>query len=372
MGVQEVIAGAERWAVEQGDAVAWMDSLPEQSVSLVFGSPPYCDARTYGDINAVYDCVSWVEWMLKVTASAQRVSRGPVLWVAAGVTRDRNYWPACEGLMWEWWKRGGDCQLYRPCAWVKTDEDDGGTGIPGSGGDDYLRADWEYVMCFKRPGKLFWSDNTVMGHEPVCAQVGGEMSNRLQDGQRSNDDPWGKHGRGNGVGGRKKNGEKLRGTTAGEPKKCGPNRRRNGKYKESERDKDMYTRNADGSRDTERGESYSPPKIANPGNVVRARVGGGHMGSRLCHEGEAPFPERLAEFFVRTFCPEGGVCCDPFSGSGTTAAVAFKWGRRGVYCDLRDSQVELTRKRVAECVTMFDLPPPAEPAPEEPTATLFD
>jgi hypothetical protein len=358
MAAAGVIAGRQRWSAEQAEAAAWLDSLPEQSVDLVFGSPPYCDARTYG-IDAVYDCVSWVEWMLKVTASAQRACRGPVLWVAAGVTRDRNYWPACEGLMWEWWKRGGDCQLYRPCAWVKTDEDDGGTGIPGSGGDDYLRADWEYVMCFKRPGKLFWSDNTVMGHEPVCAQVGGEMSNRLQDGQRSNDDPWGKHGRGNNIGGRKKNGEKLRGTTAG-PKKVGTSRRANGTRKNTE----------PGAPEG----GYPMPKLANPGNVVRARVGGGHMGSRLCHEGEAPFPEKLAEFFVRTFCPEDGIVCDPFSGSGTTAAVAFRWGRRGVYCDLRDSQVELTKKRVAECVTMFDPPAAAEPEPAtgEASGCLFD
>ena len=67
--------------------------LADRSVDLVFGSPPYCDARTYG-IKAQRKCVEWVEWMLRCTAEAQRVCRGPVLWVAAGVTRKRNYWPA--------------------------------------------------------------------------------------------------------------------------------------------------------------------------------------------------------------------------------------------------------------------------------------
>jgi hypothetical protein len=85
-------------------------------VDLTVTSPPYCDARTYG-INAQRGCVEWVEWMLRVVAECQRVTRGPVIIVAAGVTRDRNYQPGCEGLMYLWWKRGGDCQLYRPVFW---------------------------------------------------------------------------------------------------------------------------------------------------------------------------------------------------------------------------------------------------------------
>src|ERR1051326_762582 len=72
---------------------------------LVLGSPPYADARTYG-IGAQREADEWVEWMLNVTKEATRVSKGLVLWVAAGVTRDWCYWPCCEGLMWEWFKRG--------------------------------------------------------------------------------------------------------------------------------------------------------------------------------------------------------------------------------------------------------------------------
>ena len=63
--------------------------LADQSVDLVFGSPPYCDARTYG-INAQRTCDEWIEWMLAVTREAIRVCRGPVLWACAGVTRKRT------------------------------------------------------------------------------------------------------------------------------------------------------------------------------------------------------------------------------------------------------------------------------------------
>lgn len=71
------------------------------------------------------------------------------------------------------------------------------------------------------------------------------------------------------------------------------------------------------------------------------------MGHALCHSNEAPYPLRLAEFFVRSFCPPGGVCCDPFAGSGTTAHAAAMHGRRFVGCDVRESQVSLVARRMA-------------------------
>jgi hypothetical protein len=69
------------------------------------------------------------------------------------------------------------------------------------------------------------------------------------------------------------------------------------------------------------------PVLANPGNVIKCVVGGGVMGSDLAHLNEAPFSESLVTFFVRSFCPPGGVVLDPFAGSGTVGAVAVKTGR---------------------------------------------
>lgn len=72
------------------------------------------------------------------------------------------------------------------------------------------------------------------------------------------------------------------------------------------------------------------------------------MGSSLAHENEAPFPESLADFFIRSFCPPGGIVMDPFSGSGTTAAAAIKSGRNYIAMDIRESQVDLTNRRCEE------------------------
>jgi hypothetical protein len=253
----------------------------DRTFDLVIGSPPYCDARTYG-IGAQRDAHAWVEWMLAVTAEALRVSKGAVIWVAAGVTRDRTYWPACEGLMWEWFKAGGSA--YRPCYWHRV-------GIPGSGGDQWYRADVEYVMCFKRAGKLPWAEPTANGH-PCGYPVGGSPSNRTRTGLR--------------VGGMK---------------------RANG---------------------TVRKHGYTAPELANPGNILKTNAGGGHTGPSFALDGnEAPYPVAVPAFFIRSHCPPGGIVLDPFGGSGTTAHAAIENGRRCVSADIRQSQCELARRRLA-------------------------
>jgi hypothetical protein len=332
----DVFAGRAAWSAEAADCVEWLGALPPLGLDLVVGSPPYTDARTYG-VGAQRGCEEWVAWMLRVTEAAHRACKGPVFWVVGGVTRDRCYWPGCEGLAWEWWRRGGDCQLYRPCVYRRV-------GIPGSGGDDYLRADWEYVLCFKHAGKLPWSDNTACGHPPKWAP-GGEMSHRMSNGKRVN--AFGV--RTDSAIGSRPSGDK--GKKDGENYRAHTKRVRRGR--------------ADG--DPMEAQTYEPPAIANPGTVVgqtyTARevaelmgrpadvldcvVGGGQMGNDLASKNEAPFPERLPEFFVRSFAPPGGIVCDPFLGSGTTAAVSLRWGRRFVGCDIRSSQVALTRRRVA-------------------------
>ena len=326
--------------------------LADGSVDLTFTSPPYADARTYG-IGAQRKCVEWVEWMLGVLAELQRVCRGPVIVNAAGVTRDRNYWPTCEGLMWEWWKRGGECQLYRPCFWHRV-------GIPGSGGKDWFRADVEYVMCFKRSGKLPWSDNTANGHRPKWAP-GGEMAHRRGDGTRVNQRGSTLTGmRSRSVDGKMKamsRGSRVA-VVAGEVSKdaiadywADPDK--------AERETKLQTRRrpngerahtksfsrADGTVEEQ---VYIPPTLANPGNLIRGiKVGGGLMGHPLAHENEAPFPVKLAEWFIRSLCPPGGTVLDPFAGSGTTGQAAEQLGRGYILSDIRQSQVELSKRRLA-------------------------
>jgi DNA modification methylase len=92
---------------------------------------------------------------------------------------------------------------------------------------------------------------------------------------------------------------------------------------------------------------YIPPEIANPGNVIRTKNGGGHLGDRFAEKTEAPMNLEVAERFVLWYSPPGGIVLDPFCGSGTTGVAALKHGRRAVLCDERRGQISLARCRIA-------------------------
>ena len=447
--------------------------LADKSVDLVIGSPPYMDARTYG-IGAQRGCVEWVEWMLGVTTEALRVSRGAVVWVMAGVTRDRNYWPGCEGLAYEWFRRGG--HAYRPCYWHRV-------GVPGSGGDQWFRADVEYAMAFKRPGKLPWTDNTACGHPPKCAP-GGAMANRLSDGHRVNqkgrlpdkamtgrdtDGPRRIRGyyapalanpgnliqesspesqlaftietytqvagsdfdellrsmrkaateedlprwwcrvfaRIQGEAILRSNLQRLGIEVAGRPETGRPPA--SGSQNRSEENDPGCVRpvrfdaevgnssqgwGCDQQRSREPGmpvhdlppigtqafgllggrmlealhgdglllhallafqevrksfdEMFREGQAQVGGDLIQVPVGGGQMGSTFSHINEAPYPEGVPEFFVKSLCPPAGLVLDPFGGSGTTASVAARSGRVGLSFDLRPGQADLARRRIED------------------------
>jgi len=57
-------------------------------------------------------------------------------------------------------------------------------------------------------------------------------------------------------------------------------------------------------------------------------------------------PEALLERIIQTSSLQGGLVLDCFCGSGTTAAVAEKLGRRWIACDLGRFAVHTTRKRL--------------------------
>jgi len=165
-------------------------------------------------------------------------------------------------------------------------------GVCGSGGGEWLRNDYEFAVCASK-GRLPWADNTAMGKPPKW-KPGGAMTNFM------------------------------------------PNGRRVAK---------KHTKQIEGGTVTQ---GYNAPAIANPGNIIRCKVGGGRMGSQLSHENEASFPEPLAEFFIRSFCPPGGTVLDCFGGSGTTLAVAVLNDRNAISVDIRESQCDLMRRRLAE------------------------
>jgi hypothetical protein len=341
-----------RWMMDFEDAqliccdnLEWMKSQPDNSVDLVLGSPPYEDCRTYG-IGFNLKGQQWVDWMVERWIEMQRICKGVVAMVVEGKTKNFQ-WSATPALLMADLHRAG-LKLRKPVAFHRI-------GIAGSGGPDWLRADWETTICTSK-GKLPWSNNTAMGHPPRWAP-GGVMSHRTSNGSRVNQ--WGHPINSGGTGGDKDNVT----CSAARPSHVEVTRR-TFEEKVASGAKLHTKRDADQMRE----QAYMPPAMANPGNCPQQTycasevvallqeagdfthhvVGGGVMGSKLSHENEAPFPESLAEFFIRSFCPPNGIVLDPFSGSATTGAVAVKHGRRYIGLDVRDSQIELGHRRIAE------------------------
>jgi site-specific DNA-methyltransferase (adenine-specific) len=62
----------------------------------------------------------------------------------------------------------------------------------------------------------------------------------------------------------------------------------------------------------------------------------------------AVFPESLVETCVLAGCPDGGVVLDPFLGSGTTAVVAKRLGRKYLGIDCVAEYCEMARRRLRE------------------------
>jgi len=292
--------------------------LTDDSVDLVVCSPPYEDARWYGELGFKITGQAWVDWCMPRFLECLRVSRGLVAWVVEGKTR-RFRWSATPVLLMAELHRLG-VHLRKPAAFKRV-------GIPGSGGPDWLRNDYELIVCATRAGgRLAWSDNTACGHPPVYGP-GGAMSNRTPGGKRvGNRDEFGCSGHG------------------------GRGRKQNGDHKKP---KPLVMRSPNGLRggDIAPNRTSPFPKIANPGNVIDCgSVGGNKLGHKLAHQNEAPFPLKLAEVFVRSFCPPGGVVLDPFAGSGTTAhaAIVAGEGRRAILMDIRADQLALSKRRVVD------------------------
>jgi hypothetical protein len=397
MTALDVTSGNKPWSVDASDNLWWLAGLPRGCCSLTMTSPPYSAQRTYG-VNFNLEGEAWVDFMIPRVVQMCMATDGLVCINMSGPVKDRMYQPVVEWLVSDLTRNHGVVCGPAPYVFFRY-------GIPGSGGskktERYHRRDWEPVYCFARPEALplKWTDDVAMGHPPKWAP-GGAMSNRLKSGQRV-----GKFG----GGGRSSIGRKTDGTpvkprnstimeevvVGGEtPNLFGPveelpadpfgheratsgGKRANGEKKPPSK-KVSRRRQGDGKRDDG---SYEPPVLANPGNVIKAfynaeevrqmlsdlvsrqiepgdvirlLVGGGLMGHPLCHKNEAPFPESLAEFFIRSYAPPGSIVCDPFAGSGTTGAVAVRHGRRFIGCDVREGQVEIARTRIAtETPDMF-------------------
>lgn len=109
----------------------------------------------------------------------------------------------------------------------------------------------------------------------------------------------------------------------------------------------------------QKGSERQPGKINGPMKAALPRFGGKRNkrdvwtistgGFRGAHF--AVFPERLVEPCILAGCPEGGTVLDPFTGSGTTGAVAKRLGRDFVGVEINPQYRRMAIDRIAAVST---------------------
>jgi len=249
----------------QADFVSTLNRVTDLGgADLVFMSPPYMDARTYGA------GVSWkfedyqklgnaTFGALKAGGHCLMVLDGPVREWRKGYGTERSF--IAWEVMLDWGKRIGfrvpDRLAY------------GRRGMAGEYRGRF-KNEWEPLLWFQRPGAVGYFDKWPLASET---------------------EPYA--------------GQKAVGT----------------------RPDGIYERRATG-RAAEQG-------LVHRGNLWwYGTIGSSH--DRLGEETEHParFYSGFAEDIVQCFCPPSGIVCDPFVGSGTSAAAAIKHGRNFIGGDL--------------------------------------
>lgn len=132
---------------------------------------------------------------------------------------------------------------------------------------------------------------------------------------------------------------------------------RNEKFLWYIKNKDSYVFNLDSVRDPDvkypnqkkNGKLRCNPLGKNPGDVwsIPKVTSGTNRSSKERTPHPAQFPEAVIERVILASSNEGDVVLDPFMGSGTTAVVAQRLGRKCIGFELREDYVELSAKRVA-------------------------
>ncbi len=59
----------------------------------------------------------------------------------------------------------------------------------------------------------------------------------------------------------------------------------------------------------------------------------------------APYPEDLCKVPILSTCPQNGTVLDPFTGTGTTNLVAFRFGRKSIGIDTSDQYLSIAEDR---------------------------
>jgi site-specific DNA-methyltransferase (cytosine-N4-specific) len=317
-----------------GDAREVIAELPEASVDCVVTSPPYWGLRDYGEpgqLGREPTPEAYVEALVGTLGELQRVmTLDGTLWLNLG---DTFVGKSLAGIPWRVafaMQAAGWC-LRSEVIWAKSDP------MPESATDRPTRAH-EQVFLLTRRRRYFYDADAVREPytsrpqqrlTPTSRQPGaaaraaeGGQNPSCQGGQQGYPPPQL---------------ETLDGSTGEAPRGMDGRRK-------------TTVRKANGSLQHRDGERWPNPAGRNLRSVWDISTQP-YLGAHF-----ATFPEALARRCILAGCPEGGLVLDPFLGSGTTALVARKLGRRCVGIELSADYAVLAAHRLQQLSLLAELP----------------
>ncbi|MBS0329244.1 MAG: site-specific DNA-methyltransferase [Proteobacteria bacterium] len=342
-----------RWEILQGDVRETLRTLEAGSVQTCVTSPPYFGLRDYGvdgQIGLEPTPVEYVEQMVQVFREVRRVLRDDgTLWLNLGdsyagyhgnknsvvptsatngwangtnenertSTANRNGlkpkdligipWRVAFALQQDGWYLRQDIIWHKPNA------------MPESVRDRCTKAH-EYVFLLSKSERYYWDAEAMQ--EPAVGGLPGNTTHKHTSAYEAGDD---------------------RART-----KAGPVA-----YAERQRSKrDSFKRGGSKRAEVIPGQSVGTHRPDRPESeydvFTRNRRSVWTVATRPYKGAHfATFPPALIEPCILAGAPFNGLVLDPFTGSGTTAAVALQHGRRFIGCELNPDYIKLAEARIA-------------------------
>lgn len=270
-----------------GDALRICRELPTSVVDMVVTSPPYYRQRDYGSklqIGQEASPETYVQRLVELFAELQRVVKSSgSLWIVIG---DKYIDGELSGLPWRVCLALKEIgwKLRSDCIWHKPN------AMPSSV-KSRPTTDHEYIFFLTQSNQYYYDADAI--REPhVTFSSGSKMK-----------------------GGRRHFGQ--RGSTPEQGKNSGNNNLHDARWDQAFHPLGRNKRTV--------------------WSIPLSKCRDAHF---------AVFPEPLVETCISATCPANGVVLDPFSGAGTTAAVAQRLARNFIAIDCVSDYCQLTRRRI--------------------------
>jgi len=281
-----------------GDCLQSMQSLKEKSINCCVTSPPYFGLRDYGvdgQIGLEETPEQFIQKLVEVFREVRRVLRDDgVLWLNLGDSYGKGKqllgipWKVALALQADGW------YLRQDIIWSKPNP------MPESVRDRCTKSH-EYIFLLTKSQRYYYD------HDAIREPHTGEAAKAVAIGYKE-------------VGQRGVNSSVRRGLTDGQAT--------------------QFSKKGHSGYFGADGKCLLNPLGKNKRSVWSVptqSVKGAHF---------ATFPPALIEPCILAGCPVDGVVLDPFGGSGTTAGVAIKNGRRAILCELNPDYAEMVAERV--------------------------